>query len=113
MVFALQTLEQIQNLELIQPNLAWKPLEGIKKTLEATAQWAKQVVKYPLQKHHVSRFPWSNQHRLRQEVAMDTIFKQTPGRDGSTCGQVFIGLMSKMLNFYPMQFKEKVNIVAA
>src|SRR5210317_1825040 len=53
MVFALQTLEKIQNLELIQLNLAWKPLEVIKKTVEATTQWAKKVVKYPIQKHHV------------------------------------------------------------
>src|SRR5210317_1835488 len=113
MVYALQALEQIQNLELIQLNLAWKPLEVIKKTLEATTQWAKQIVKYPLQKHHVSRFPWSNCQRLREEVAMDTIFMQTPGLDGSTCGQVFIGLMSRMINFYPMKSKEVVHVVAA
>src|SRR5210317_1186406 len=113
MVFALQTLEQIQNLELIQPNLAWKALEVIKKTLEATTQWARQVAKYPLQKHHVSRFPWSNHQRLREEVTMDTIFMQTPGLDGSICGQVFIGLMSRMINFYPMKSKEAVHVVAA
>src|SRR5210317_495160 len=54
MVYALQTLEQFQDLELIQPNLAWKLLEVIKRTLEATTQWARQDIKYPLQKHHVS-----------------------------------------------------------
>ena len=41
MVFALQTLEQIQNLKMIHLNLAWKPLEVIKKTLEATKNWAR------------------------------------------------------------------------
>src|SRR5210317_871188 len=84
-----------------------------KKTLEATTQWARQVIRYPLQKHHVSRFPWSNRQRLREEIAMDTIFMQTPGLDGSTCGQVFIGLMSRMINFYPMKSKEAVHVVAA
>src|SRR5210317_2138268 len=113
MVYALQTLKQIPNLELIQPNLAWNPFEVIKKTLEATTQWARQVIKHLLQKHHVSRFPWSNHHRLREEVSMDTIFMQTPGLDGSTCGQVFISLMSKMINFYPMRSKEEVHVVAA
>src|SRR5210317_1676739 len=112
MVYALQTLEQIQNLELIQPNLAWKPLEVIKKTLEATTQWSRQIVKYPLKKHHVSRFPWSNCQRLRKKVAMDIIFMQTPGLDGSTCGQVFIGLMSKMISFYLMKAKNSVYVVA-
>src|SRR5210317_236118 len=43
---------------------------------------------------------------------MDTIFMQTSGLDGSTYGQVFIGLMSKMLNFYPMKSKEAVHVVA-
>ena len=113
MVFALQTLEQIRNLELIQLNLIWKPLEVIKKTLEATTQWARQVIKYTLQKHHVSRFPWSNRQELREEVAMNTIFMQTPRPDGLTCVQVFIGLMSRMLNFYSMKSKEAVHVVAA
>src|SRR5210317_443937 len=44
---------------------------------------------------------------------MDTIFMQTPGFDGATCGQVFIGLMSKMLSFYAMKSKEEVHVVAA
>src|SRR5210317_958837 len=44
---------------------------------------------------------------------MDTIFMQTPGLDCSTCGQMFIGLMSRMLNFYPMKFKEEVHVVTA
>ena len=35
-----QQLERdIQKLEALQPNLAWKPLEVIKHTLENTTQW--------------------------------------------------------------------------
>ena len=44
---------------------------------------------------------------------MDTIFMQTTNVNGYTCGQVFIGLMSRMINFYPMKSKEATNIVAA
>ena len=36
---------------------------------------------------------------------MDTIFMATPGFCGSTCEQVFFGLMSRMINVYPMSSK--------
>jgi len=105
LVCALSTVEKLQQVELLQPRLAWKPLEVIKKTLENTTQWGRPVMHYPMRKHHASRFPWNNRRRLREEVAMDTIFMKTPGFDGSTCAQVFLGLMSRMLNVYPMPSK--------
>ena len=39
LIHVVTTIEQLQNLEEIQPGLAWKPLEVIKKTLEATPHW--------------------------------------------------------------------------
>ena len=105
LAFAVQTVEKLQRLEAIQPRLAWKPLEVIKNTLKATTQWGKQVIHFPMRKHHVSRYRWDNRKRFREEVAMDTIFMSTPGFDGSTCGQVYLGLMSLMINFYPMPSK--------
>ena len=36
LICAIQTIEQLQNLEAIQPNLAWKPLEVIRRTLDVT-----------------------------------------------------------------------------
>ena len=71
------------------------------------------MIKFPMQKHHVSRFPWNNRHRLREEVAMDTIFSEVQSINGYNCGQVFIGLVSRMINFYPMKSKEGTNIIAA
>ena len=38
LICAIQTSEQLQNLEAIQPNLAWKPLEVIRRTLHVTTQ---------------------------------------------------------------------------
>ena len=40
LVHAMWTMEKIQKLKEGQPHLAWKPLEVIKHTLEATTQWA-------------------------------------------------------------------------
>ena len=102
---ALTTVEKMQRIETLQPRLAWKPLEFIKRTLENTTQWVRVISKYPMKKHHVSRFPWDNRRRLREEVAMDTIFMSKSGFCGSTCEQVYVGLMSRMLNVYPMPSK--------
>ena len=102
---ALTTVEKMQRIETLQPRLAWKPLEVIKRTLENTTQWGRVISQYPMKKHHVSRFPWDNRQRLREEVAMETIFMSKSGFCGSTCKQVYLGLMSRMLNVYPMPSK--------
>ena len=80
-------------LESLQPRLAWKPLDVIKKTIENTTQWGRTICQFPMKKHHVSRFPWNNRRRLQEDVSMDTIFMKTPYFDGSTCEQVYVGFM--------------------
>ena len=55
--------------------------------------------------HPIPHFPWNNRRRLREEVALGTIFMASPGFCGSTCAQVFVGLMSRMINVYPMPSK--------
>ena len=105
--------ECLQNLQRLQPKLAWKPLEVIKRTLENTTQYAKVITQWPMKKHHVSRFPWDNRRRLCEEVSMDTYFMPKKGYDGSTCAQLFIGLMSHMINIYPMDSKTGGNVLHA
>ena len=63
--------------------------------------------------HHVCRNPWFNRRRLRKEAAMDTIFMAIPGWDGSTCGQVFVGQISRIFTFYPMPSQASVYIIKA
>ena len=36
-------------------------------------------------------------------MAMDTIFMKTPSVNGCTCGQVHIGLVSRMMTFHPLR----------
>ena len=45
---AVTTSQKYHKLELLQPMLLFKPIEVIKKTLEATTQWATAIVTYPL-----------------------------------------------------------------
>ena len=110
-VFALTTVNNLQKLEDLQPKLGWKPLEVIKRTLDATTQWAITKTYFPLRKHHVSRFPWNNRSRLKEIVSMDTIFSPVKGLDGSNCSQVFFGIISCMINVYHMPSKENIHIV--
>ena len=42
---------------------------------------------------------------------MDTIFMSKPGFCSLTCEQVYAGLMSKMLNVYPMLSKAQTHIL--
>jgi len=109
--YVITAVEKLQQLEDLQPKLAWKPLEVIKKTLEATTQWAITTSHFPMKKHHVSRFAWNNRTRLKEIVSMDTIFSPVTGYDGSNCSQVFFGIMSCMLNVYHMPSKESVHVV--
>ena len=74
LAFAVTTSQKYHKLELLQPMLLYKPIEVIKKTLEATTQRATAVITYPLQHHHASRFPWNNRSRLQEEIATDTYF---------------------------------------
>lgn len=110
---AVTTSQKLHKLELLQPMLLYKPIEVIKRTLETTTQWATALVTYPLQHHHASRFPWSNKSRLQEEIATDTYFCQVRGIDGSNCCQLFLGLISRMINVYPMCSKEATNVVHA
>ena len=113
LVHAMWTMEKIQKLEEVQPHLAWKPLEVIKHTLEATTQWARPTVHFPMKDHHAACFPFDNMHHLQEEVAMDTIFMDVKGWGNVEVAQLFFGLMSRMMNENCMSSKEKVHVIKA
>jgi len=57
-----------------QPFLGWKPIEVIKKTFEATTQWATTTFDPPLKRHFKSRFPMLNKPRLNELFCTDIWF---------------------------------------
>ena len=83
--------------------LGYRPVEVIQKTLEATTQLAKTYLRFPMRRHVQSRFPQLNRIRLRETVATDTYFANARGVTGSTCAQVYYGLLSHMINVYGMR----------
>ena len=42
-------------------------------------------------------------HCLSEPVATDTFFANCQALGGATCGHVFYGIQSHMINFYPMK----------
>ncbi len=64
-----------------------------------------------MKKHHTSRFPWHNRSRLQEEVAIDTYFSSVKGVDGSNCMQLYMGLLSRMINLYPMPSKSGEHVL--
>ena len=78
------------NMEHVQRCLGWKPVDVIKKTLEATTQMAQNHVRLPMRMHFKSRFPALNVRRLRETFATDTFFSSEKALGGYTCAQLFM-----------------------
>lgn len=56
LTYALTTVEKLQHLKELKPKVSWKPQDDIRKTLEATTQWAFKKAYFPSGKHHASIF---------------------------------------------------------
>ena len=94
------------DLELLRPYLGYRPLDIIKKTLHATTQMMKMIIRYPMQKHIKLRMPHLNVHRLEEVVSTDTMFSNCRSiYSNHTCAQVFFGLTSHVIDIYGMKSK--------
>ena len=91
------------DLEAIQPYLAYRPTEVIRKTLERTTQLATTLWRFPLRRHFQSLFPFLNRPRLAEIISTDTLFATVPSFTGRTCAQVFYGISSHVINVYGMR----------
>ena len=66
------------NYEKARPYFAWLPVETIKKTFQATTQYARIPMSTILKKHYKSPFPAMNVHRRNEPIATDTVSSDTP-----------------------------------
>ena len=94
--------------EKLRPFFAWKPVEVVRKTLQATTQLATNVVRLPLRRHYKSRFPALRVRRLDEDVATDTFFSNTKALDGSTCAQLFVGRKSMLTDIFGMKTESQM-----
>jgi hypothetical protein len=90
----------------IQPFLAYRPLDVVKKTLENTTQLAKMIVRFPMRRHIKSRFKWANVTRIQETVSTDPMFSNVKSAfDGFIGAQVFYGCTSHNINIYGIHSK--------
>ena len=82
--------------------LLYKPMSRIKKTLAATTQFAKNVVRLPMRRHFAARSPALNVTRLNEPYATDTAKSSIPSREGYKCMQLYVGKKSLRTHVYGM-----------
>jgi len=92
------------NYEQLRSKLVWLPVETVKRTFEATTQYAVTLpVRYPLRRHLKSRFPQLHPRRLAETFATDTFFSSVTALGGVTCVQLFVGNSSMYTAAYGMK----------
>jgi hypothetical protein len=101
--FGLRTATTMKEAAALQPYLAFRPLEVVRQTIEHTTQLGATMDYRNMRAHLKSLMPWANKTRLNETVSTDTIFADTRDVRGSTCAQVFYGLLSHMINVYGMR----------
>ena len=96
------------DLEHVQRCLGWKPMDVVKRTLEATTQLAQNHVRLPMRMHFKSRFPALNVRRLRETFATDTFFSSDKALGGYTCAQLYVGKSSNFTKVFGMKRPEQM-----
>ena len=87
-----------------QRTMGWAPLETIRRTFEATTQYAKAIIATGAHReHYKSRNPGLNQPRNHETFATDTLFASEKDISGATCAQIFVGTTSLLTYVYGMK----------
>ena len=100
----------------LRPYFAWIPASRVRDTIESTTQWYRAEGRVPMRRHFKSRFPAANVRRLNEEVAMDTIFSNTPALDDGVMGhggcrmmQIFTGVTSHITEGFPLHSESDIH----
>ena len=89
--------------DALQPQFCWLPLVLIKKTFQATTQFAKLPASAYLWKRFKTPHPANNVWRRSEDVASDTLFSDTPAIDsGVKCAQIFFGTHTMVTDIHAM-----------
>jgi hypothetical protein len=87
----------------LQPYLAYRPIEVIRRTLGQTTQMYKLSNSIPMRRHARSMFPFLDRKRIDEALATDTFFSSVRDVTGATSAQVFYGLTSHFINVFALK----------
>ena len=94
--------------EKLRPYFGSVNKHTIEKTFNKTTQCAVLSTRYPMSMHFKSRFPAFNIPRRSEEVAIDTIFSDTPAIDsGVTMAQSFVGKRTLVTDVCPLKSQKQ------
>ena len=90
------------------PKMGWMPLEVVKKTIEKSTQWFRNIYRLPMRKHFKSRFPRANVHSRMENVAFDKVISDTPAhKSGVKQAAFFVGTSTRVKDVYPMRSEKQ------
>ena len=93
----------------LRPCFAWLPTEVVKKTVEHTTQFFRNIFRLPMRKHLKSRHPAANIPRRHEYVAMDTFKSDTPAFQlGTKQAQLYVGRRSYVTDVYAMRSESEI-----
>jgi len=107
LAFTIRTKSTIKEAEQLQPYLAWRPLEVIRRTLENTTQLAQIRLRTPMHDHTKPWYPWLNRPQLHKTVATNTMFANVKAIGGHNRAQVYWGFILHYINVYGMRTENK------
>ena len=99
---------QLPDFEALRPQLAYQPLDIVRKTFENTTQLACLSEGTVLKKHYKSPNPALNVERRNEGIATDTIFADVNalGR-GIKEAQLFVGVDTLVTDVFPMKSQKQ------
>ena len=97
------------NYEALRPFFINASAKVIKRTFEATTQFARKVTNgLQLRRTFRSPFPALNVARRNEPVATDSVFADVPAiDDGSTIAQIYVGQNTLFTDVYPMKTEKQ------
>jgi len=95
--------------ESLRPCFAWLPTDVVRKTVEHSTQFFRNIFRLPMRKHLKSRHPAANVPRRHEYVAMDTFKSDTPAfMLGSKQAQLYVGRRSYVTDAYAMRSESEI-----
>ena len=95
--------------ESLRPFFLHQPVNTVKRTFEATTQFARtNIGSLQLKKTFKTPFPACNIHRRNEAVATDTVFSDVAAiDDGSMAAQIFVGRESLVTDVYGVKTEKQ------
>ena len=90
--------------ETLRPFFAFLPTEIVRRTLQATTQYARVPMSDTTKRFYKSPFPALNVARRNEDLLTDVIYSDTPAiDDGSTSAAIYSGKTSHVMDVYGMK----------